>query len=213
VYLGLASRANHSILLADQDEQSRASIFALTSSLGLSPETVDTGAQLLAEAHRSLPALVLFAVDVVDPSGYEVLHQLRDRFGERLPIAVLSAINSEPRDEIAALLLGADDYFTKPLQPDRFIARVRRLLTHAPAPPPRNPRAPASAPRALTMREQQVLTMLVDGHRSAEIAESLCITKKTAGTHIEHILTKLGAHSQAQAVAFAVRNQILNHRG
>jgi DNA-binding NarL/FixJ family response regulator len=61
----------------------------------------------------------------------------------------------------------------------------------------------------LTKREQDVLGLLVDGRRLPEIAEALCITRKTAATHIEHILSKLGAHSQAQAVAFAMRDKVL----
>jgi NADPH-dependent ferric siderophore reductase len=54
-----------------------------------------------------------------------------------------------------------------------------------------------------------VLQLLIDGFRSPEIAESLCITKKTAAPHIEHILAKLGAHTQAQAIAFAIRDDVL----
>ncbi|MGC9222220.1 MAG: response regulator transcription factor [Solirubrobacteraceae bacterium] len=61
----------------------------------------------------------------------------------------------------------------------------------------------------MTEREHEVLAMLVSGLSSAEIATHLCITRKTTTTHIEHILGKLGAHSQAQAVAFAVRDQIV----
>jgi DNA-binding NarL/FixJ family response regulator len=201
-------RADRPVVLADQDEETRRTVCALSETLGLSPKTVDTGADALAAAHHTPPALVLLAVDLVDPSGYEVLHQLREHFGQRLPIAFLAAINHQPRDEIAALLLGADDYFTKPLQADRFIARARRLLAHTRALPPPNPSAPASLSATITNREHQVLTLLVDGRRSAEIAELLCITKKTAATHMEHILTKLGAHTQAQAVAIAVRSQI-----
>ncbi|MEA2197131.1 MAG: hypothetical protein QOJ25_1182, partial [Solirubrobacteraceae bacterium] len=37
-------------------------------------------------------------------------------------------------------------------------------------------------------------------------------TRKTAATHMEHILAKLGAHSQAQAVAFAMRDKVLAGR-
>ena len=57
----------------------------------------------------------------------------------------------------------------------------------------------------LTPREREVLALLAEGHRPGEIAEELCITRKTTATHIEHILGKLGAHSQAQAVAIALR--------
>ena len=50
---------------------------------------------------------------------------------------------------------------------------------------------------------------MVDGVTAPEIAERLCITEKTTATHIEHILAKTGAHSRAQAVAFAVRDRLV----
>jgi len=49
-----------------------------------------------------------------------------------------------------------------------------------------------------------VLGLLVDGLNQPEIARRLCITEKTVGKHIEHILTKLGVHTRAQAVAIAL---------
>ena len=61
----------------------------------------------------------------------------------------------------------------------------------------------------LTPREREVLALLVQGVARAQIARRLHITDKTASTHIEHILAKLGAHSQAQAVAFAVRDRLV----
>ena len=54
-----------------------------------------------------------------------------------------------------------------------------------------------------------MLALLVQGVARAQIARRLHITDKTASTHIEHILAKLGAHSQAQAVAFAVRDRLV----
>jgi DNA-binding CsgD family transcriptional regulator len=59
-------------------------------------------------------------------------------------------------------------------------------------------------------RTYSVLGHLVEGRSSSEIAELRCISRKTTSTHIEHVLAKLGARSQAQAVAFAVRDGILD---
>jgi DNA-binding CsgD family transcriptional regulator len=54
-----------------------------------------------------------------------------------------------------------------------------------------------------------VFSLLAEGHRTADIADLLCITRKTAATHIERILAKLGVHTQAQAVAVALRSRPL----
>src|SRR5204863_6732476 len=57
----------------------------------------------------------------------------------------------------------------------------------------------------LTAREREVLSLLANGMSTTEIANELVITPRTTGTHIQHILGKLGVHSRAQAVAVAHR--------
>ena len=47
--------------------------------------------------------------------------------------------------------------------------------------------------------------MLAEGLSQREIAAHLVISPKTVGTHIEHVLRKLGVHSRAQAVALVLK--------
>lgn len=153
--------------------------------------------EALEQAHRERPALILLDTQLPEISGYEVCRELRDEFGEALPIVFVSADRTDPADEVAGLLVGADDYLAKPVRPDQLIARVRRLLA----------RSRASAPSViskLTKRELDVLSLLVDGLSQKEIAQRLFVTSKTVGKHIEHILRKLDVHSRTQAVALAI---------
>jgi two-component system OmpR family response regulator len=190
-------------LVADTDDHGCAAVCLLIGRLGLEPKAVRTGVELLDAAAKRAPALVVLDVELTEPTGFEVCLELRERYGDSLPIVFVGGSRAAPRDEVAGLLLGADDYFVKPVCADRFLARLRRLLSRAPT---------RSAPSRLTDRERDVLGLLVEGRRSAEVAEQLCITRKTASTHIEHILRKLGAHSQAQAVAIAVRERVIELR-
>ena len=57
----------------------------------------------------------------------------------------------------------------------------------------------------LTPREREVLQALAEGLDSREIAERLHISLRTERNHMTSILTKLGVHSQLQALVFAVR--------
>jgi DNA-binding NarL/FixJ family response regulator len=57
--------------------------------------------------------------------------------------------------------------------------------------------------RSLTARELEVLEHLIDGASAAQIAMELQISYATARTHIQRILTKLGAHNRLEAVARA----------
>lgn len=53
----------------------------------------------------------------------------------------------------------------------------------------------------LTEREEEVAEMLVQGHSTREIAQSLWITMATVRNHIQRIMQKLGVHSRLAAVA------------
>jgi DNA-binding NarL/FixJ family response regulator len=64
----------------------------------------------------------------------------------------------------------------------------------------------------LTPRELEVLDALGDGLDSRQIAERLHITVRTERNHVAGILSKLGVHSQLQAVLFAVRYGVIKLR-
>jgi non-specific serine/threonine protein kinase len=62
-----------------------------------------------------------------------------------------------------------------------------------------------AGPRGLSRREHEVLCLVVEGRSNQEIAEALCISLRTAQTHVAHILTKLGVESRTAAATRAVR--------
>ena len=61
---------------------------------------------------------------------------------------------------------------------------------------------------ALTGRERQVSELIAEGLSSQEIAGRLGITRRTAESHAEHIMTKLGVRTRAQVAAFTIANPI-----
>jgi HD-GYP domain-containing protein (c-di-GMP phosphodiesterase class II)/DNA-binding CsgD family transcriptional regulator len=65
-------------------------------------------------------------------------------------------------------------------------------------------------PGGLTNREVEVLRLLVRGLSNKEIAEQLVISRRTAGSHVEHIYTKLGVSNRAQASLFAVKHGLMS---
>jgi len=79
------------------------------------------------------------------------------------------------------------------------------------------PRGAASATRSnevgLTARELEVLALVADGRRNAEIAARLSRSTRTVERHVESILAKLGAGSRAEAVEAARRLGLLAKMG
>ena len=69
--------------------------------------------------------------------------------------------------------------------------------------PPRSDGAPLSG------REREVLELIARGKSNAEIADDLFISQRTAATHVEHILFKLGAANRAHAAVLGLQLQLI----
>jgi two-component system nitrate/nitrite response regulator NarL len=199
------------ILIVDDDELHRAFVASLLERAGYATADASTGEEALASVRRERPSCILLDVLLPRATGYEVCRELRDEYGEALPIVFVTGERIEPADRVAGLLIGADDYILKPFDPDELIARVRRLLVRS------NVFAKfvdgkRSGPSQLTDRELDVLRLLADGLEQDAIARELFISPKTVSTHIQRILTKLGVHSRAQAIALAFRENLVERR-
>ena len=71
---------------------------------------------------------------------------------------------------------------------------------------PRGPRpSTRENPAGLTAREVEVLALLAQGRRNAEIADTLVLSRRTVDHHVSAILRKLGARTRGEAVAEAAR--------
>jgi len=67
-------------------------------------------------------------------------------------------------------------------------------------------------PAGLTAREAEVLALLVDGLRNAEIAERLVVSHKTVDHHVSAVLRKLEVRSRGDAASVAVRRGLVAPR-
>ena len=67
-----------------------------------------------------------------------------------------------------------------------------------------------TGPAGLTPREIEVLTLIARGASTRQVAHTLGITARTAGTHIERIYTKTGASTRSTATLFAMQHGLLD---
>jgi DNA-binding NarL/FixJ family response regulator len=194
------------VLVVDDDVRFREFARATIERAGF--DTIEAGDadQALAAAGLNCPHLVLLDVRLPRVSGYELYRELRDKLGDAVPIIFVSGERTDSYDRVAGLMLGADDYLVKPFDPDELVARVRRSLRPRANGKAENGAAPEDDPLAdLTTREREVLALVAHGKSTRQVAHELVISARTVGTHIQHILAKLGVENRTQAAAVAHR--------
>lgn len=114
--------------------------------------------------------------------------EAEDSSAQRQSLAELQALGAHPAKAIVA----------------------RRLRERGARDLPRGPRARTRAnPAGLTARELDVLALLAEGLRNAEIARRLVVSAKTIDHHVSAILRKLDVHTRAEAGAVAGRLSLI----
>ena len=200
------------ILIVDSEDASRLTAVQVAVRLGYDARPTRTADELVERLGHDRPALAIVEVELPGAgNGFEVMQQLHEAFDDALPVILVSARQTDAFDRTAGLMLGADDYLTKPLDPAELLARVKRSLRRA-APALSNGHASGNhngADAGLSPREREILGLLAEGRTQRQIAEQLVISSKTVATHIQHVLSKLGVNTRAQAVAMAFQKGLV----
>jgi DNA-binding NarL/FixJ family response regulator len=180
--------------------------------LGQEPLLCADAAAALAKLNGDPLTLAVLEVESPSLNGFELLRAIHEQLGEGVPVILLSGARTAPLDHVAGLLLGADDYVAKPFDKGELLARMHRSLRRGNGAKGNGHHAAgddALAGLPLTPRELEILRLLSAGFDQAEIARRLVISPKTVGTHIQHVLAKLGVRSRTKAVAEAYRRGLV----
>ena len=116
------------VLVADDDEHTVELVSLYLRRAGYSVEVAFDGDQTMRKVREARPALVVLDIMMPGPDGLQICRKIGGRDG--VPILFLTARSSDI-DKIAGLRLGADDYITKPFNPDELVARVDAILRRA----------------------------------------------------------------------------------
>ena len=183
--------------------------------------------RVTSEARNSFEALeqvrlhdcdvVLLDINLEGRSGLDILVSLR-AMADCPPVLMLSMY---PEDQYALLAVqtGASGYVSKDSEPAELISAIRTVvnggtyLSARAAPLVRDQlRASDERPahQRLTVREHQIMLMLIKGMSVTDIGLEMLLSVKTISTHRTNLLEKLGVASTAELVLYAVRQGIIH---
>jgi DNA-binding NarL/FixJ family response regulator len=129
-------------------------------------------------------------------------------------VAVLMlSMHSEDTWVRQALEAGARGYMLKNALDLELVTAVRRVAAGELVLDPQVDRTAAlkgERERGLTMRELEILQLIVDGKSNKEIASQLNLSANTVAVHRANIMDALGIHKTAELVVYAIRNGLVN---
>jgi len=176
-----------------------------------------SGEEALLGVQQSLPHLLLMDFHLPGISGLETTRRLRQRL-PGLRVLFLAA-GGEPALVRKALAAGACGWLGKSAAPELLLEAVRRTLAGQVyiEPPLAMQMAAARGDESagdhrlasMTARELEVFILLARGITQRQIAQRLCISRKTLSNHICLLKNKLGIDSLAALVHLALASGVL----
>ena len=116
------------VLLVDDDLTLLSVLSRRVERAGYETRTASSGHTALKQLEAKWPALMVVDLMMPGMDGFELCRRVK-RLAD-LPIIVLSAVDASEA-KVSALELYAEDYVTKPFDPDELVARIQRVLRRA----------------------------------------------------------------------------------
>jgi len=179
------------------------------------------GVEALERAKELMPDLVLMDIRMPVVDGICATRMIK----QELPFVkvVILTVSDDDNDLFEAIKAGAHGYLLKNMEPDELVtllegafrgeapitrATATKILAEFALQAQRDP-VPTALRTTLTARETEVLQLVANGTCNREIANALCISENTVKNHLRNILEKLHLDNRVQAVAFALRQGLI----
>jgi DNA-binding NarL/FixJ family response regulator len=201
------------VLLADDHAVLRGGLRLLINAeqdMAVVEEAAD-GPEALRKVRRTRPDVVVLDLTMPRTDPLATIRQIA-RLGTRV---VVLTMHDDPGYVDSALAAGAHGYVVKKAADTELLAAIRavsggrRFLDAGGRRPARAPGSAAGRVRQLSGREEQVLRLIGYGFTNREIAGRLRVSIKTVETFRARVCQKLGLHSRADLVRYALHMGLL----
>jgi DNA-binding NarL/FixJ family response regulator len=177
-------------------------------------ETLGDGGLVRETVRRVKPDIVILDISMPNNSGLEVLRQVGED-GASCKTVVLT-MYAEPRLAVDALKAGASGFVLKESSADELLMALQVVLDGGTYLPKDLTKeivtlmiGTDSSYPALTLVEQEVLRLVVQGQRAKEIAATLDMTTRSVETVKYRLMRQLDVHSTAELVRHAIERRLL----
>jgi DNA-binding NarL/FixJ family response regulator len=172
------------------------------------------GAEAVRMAAELRPRLIVMDCALPGMSGLDATRRILQKFPE-IAILMLS-MHSEETWVHQALDAGARGYILKSAVDMELVTAIRRVVEGEIVLDPQISRATTflkgERNSGLTVRELEVLKLIVAGKSNKEIASDLDLSANTVAVHRANIMDALGIHKTAELVVYAIRSGLVNIR-
>jgi two-component system CheB/CheR fusion protein len=183
------------IYIVDDDSHIRTLIRRLLEENGQIVADYATCEAFLDEYRPGREACLLVDAYLPGMQGLELLQRLNDG-GYRLPTIMMTGSSDVPL-ALQAMQAGASDFIEKPINGEELITSVRRALEQSSDSGKRAAVRQAASRQvaSLTVRQREIMGMVLAGHPSKNIAADLQISQRTVENHRASIMKRTGSKS------------------
>jgi two-component system, chemotaxis family, CheB/CheR fusion protein len=186
------------------DGEIRSEIRMMLEADGRSVEDFEDGRAFLSNHRSGHGGCLLIGADLPGLTGLDLLKYLLQH-GQMMPV-IMTTGNADVRAAVNALKAGAFDVLERPICALELLAAVARALDKSRdcGKLTAQRESAASHVACLTMRQQQILEMVLAGQPSKNIAADLGISQRTVENHRASIMKKTGSRSLPALTRLAI---------